>query len=57
MFKGSVRTPLTFPLPSKFCPQIVLVVWSLVAVLAFPVILIPQVPDAPPPVSVGEYEL
>ena len=28
-----------------------------VAVLAFPVILMSQVPDAPPPVSVGEYEL
>ena len=28
-----------------------------VAVSEFPDILIPQVPDAPPPVSVGEYEL
>ena len=50
--------PLIFPVPSvSVCPQIVLVVASLVALLAFPVILIPHVPLAPPPVKVGEKEL
>ena len=32
-----VRAPLTFPLPSKLCPQIFLAVCNLVAVAAFPV--------------------
>ena len=37
IFVTPVSEPLTFLLPSKLCPQIVLVVCSLVAVAAFPV--------------------
>ena len=60
-----------FPLPSKEpepvtepVSEIVLAVYNLVAVAAFPVqeadepvILIPQVPDAPDPVLVTVYEV
>ena len=36
---------------------VALVFASVVADPAFPVMLIPQVPEAPPPVNVGAYEL
>ena len=37
IFVTPVSAPLTLPLPSKLCPQIVLAVCNLVAVAAFPV--------------------
>ena len=45
------------PVPLKSVPLIFLVVVNLVAVFAFPLIEMPQVPDAPTPVFVGTYEL
>lgn len=36
MLLTPVNAPLTFPVPSKLCPQIVLAVCNLVAVAAFP---------------------
>ena len=37
MLVTPVSAPLTFPVPSKLCPQIFLAVCNLVAVAAFPV--------------------
>ena len=42
-----LMAPLTFPLPSKLCPQIVLAVCNLVAVAALPEQLV-ELPDILP---------
>lgn len=46
-----------FALPLKDVPFMVLAVAKVVAVAAFPVTEMPQVPDAPLPVFVGTYDV